>query len=236
MWSEFQKFARTRGNEPFVTWLGEAGRIELSGVTYMNAVSKAANMLVDGLECDENSTVDVRLGNHWQSSVWLGAVLANCLSLANDADVSLWNLHYDGGQEPNSQNPIYICRDPYGMADSDVPTEAENGSLLVRGFGDHFSPRWPADLADPKLTLGGQPGTYAQLMSNASTLAETFGIVEGMRYAVVGDYSQNDRLLLHVALPLLLGCSVVLVDREFSDEVEKALNSEKVTHVVQPQS
>jgi len=236
MWSEFQKFARTRSNNPFVTWLGDAGRIELSGATYMNAISKAANMLVDGLECDEDSTVDVRLGNHWQSSVWMGALLANGLSMSQDADVILWNLHYDGGQDPTSENSIYICRDPYGMADPDVPVGAENGSLLVRGFGDHFSPRWPLSLAAQELTLDGQLGTYAQLMSTAADFAQPFGIVPGMRYAVIGEHSSKDRLLLHCALPLLLGCSVVLVDRPVTDEVTRALNSEKVTHIVQPNS
>ncbi len=234
MWNEFQKFARTRSNEPFVTWLGEAGRIELSGVTYMNAVSKAANMLVDGLECDEDSSIDVRLGNHWQSSVWLGAMLANGLAAADDADVCLWNRHYDAGQAPGSHNDVYICRDPYGMVDPDVPAGAENGSLLVRGFGDHFAPRWSVNTDEPALVLGGEQGSYAQLTSTAPALAEPFGIVAGMRYAVVGEHTKEDRILLHCALPLLLGCSVVLVDRPMNDDVMKALDSEKVTHVVHP--
>ena len=72
-----------RGPMPLVTWISDAGRIELSNVTFANAVSKASNFLIDGLELDEESSIAVELGNHWQSPVWLGTGLATGIKVTD---------------------------------------------------------------------------------------------------------------------------------------------------------
>ena len=234
MWNDFQKFAQSRSNDPFVTWLGEAGRIELSGATYMNAVSKAANLLVDGIECDEDSTMHVDLGHHWQSAVWNGAGLALGLEFTNDANIQVWNRHYGAGVEPKSEHSLYISRDPFGMKDRDVPAGIEDASQLVRGFGDHFSPRWTFDLDRTYIRNDGRSTSYRDFSSNARDCASDFGIVPEMRYALAGEFTAAERSFLQVVFPLLLKCSVVLVDRELNDEVHSALLAENATWIVTP--
>jgi hypothetical protein len=64
-----QTCVKDRGPAPLVTWLSDVGRIELSATTFNNAVSKASNFLIDGLEIEEDSSLSVDLGNHWQAPV-----------------------------------------------------------------------------------------------------------------------------------------------------------------------
>jgi hypothetical protein len=78
-----QQVVKTRGPLPLVTWVSDLGRIELSTVTFANAVSKASNFLIDGLELDEDGSIAVELDNHFinhlnfefihfnQRSIWL---------------------------------------------------------------------------------------------------------------------------------------------------------------------
>ena len=85
MFKELQKCVRDRGPAPIVTWVSDIGRIELSAITFNNAISKASNFLVDGLELEEVATVSVSLGNHWQSAVWLGTALSTGLTIVEYA-------------------------------------------------------------------------------------------------------------------------------------------------------
>jgi len=84
VFKELQQCVRDRGPAPIVTWVSDIGRIELSAITFNNAISKASNFLVDGLELEEDATVSVSLGNHWQSSVWFGVALATGLTIVED--------------------------------------------------------------------------------------------------------------------------------------------------------
>ena len=83
MFKELQKCVRDRGPAPIVTWVSDVGRIELSAITFNNAISKASNFLVDGLELEEDATVSISLGSHWQSSVWLGTALTTGLTITD---------------------------------------------------------------------------------------------------------------------------------------------------------
>jgi uncharacterized protein (TIGR03089 family) len=83
VFNELQKCVRDRGPAPIVTWLSDVGRIELSATTFNNAICKASNFLVDGLELEADVTVNVTLGNHWQSPVWLGTALTTGLTITD---------------------------------------------------------------------------------------------------------------------------------------------------------
>ena len=80
-WQNLQATLKTSGPKPIYTWVSDNGRIELSVVTFANAVSKASNFLFEGLELDAGTRVNVSLGNHWQSPVWVAAALSTNLQL-----------------------------------------------------------------------------------------------------------------------------------------------------------
>jgi uncharacterized protein (TIGR03089 family) len=62
---------------PRVTWYGpDHERIELSGKTLLNWVSKTANLLTDELDAEPGTTVHVDLPAHWRTVSWLLATWA----------------------------------------------------------------------------------------------------------------------------------------------------------------
>ena len=59
-WDFVKTEVRDRGPDPIVTWISNSSRIELSTITFANAMSKASNFLLDGLELDESSSISVK--------------------------------------------------------------------------------------------------------------------------------------------------------------------------------
>lgn len=69
---------RTRNpTAPRLTWYGpDAERVEFSGRVLENWVAKTANYLVDELDAEPGTVVDLDLPLHWRSLVWLLATWA----------------------------------------------------------------------------------------------------------------------------------------------------------------
>ena len=62
---------------PRVTWYGPGGeRVELSGKTLLNWVSKTANLLVAELDAEPGTTVGLDLPAHWRTVSWVLATWA----------------------------------------------------------------------------------------------------------------------------------------------------------------
>jgi uncharacterized protein (TIGR03089 family) len=67
----------TSPGRPRVTWYGPGGeRVELSGKTLLNWVSKTANLLVDELDAEPGTAVGIDLPAHWRTVSWLLATWA----------------------------------------------------------------------------------------------------------------------------------------------------------------
>jgi len=140
VFTELQKCVRGRGPSPIVTWLSDLGRIELSAVTFNNAISKASNFLVDGLELEDDATVNVTLGNHWQSPVWLGTALTTGLTITDQDPAITFGTNAAAQTWQGSPDEfVVVSRDPFGMPDKEIPTGFVNGSAEVRNFGDFFT-------------------------------------------------------------------------------------------------
>jgi uncharacterized protein (TIGR03089 family) len=60
-------------------------RVELSGATASNWVSKVANLLVDGLDCQPGDRVGVLLPVHWQTAVILFGAWTAGVGVTNDS-------------------------------------------------------------------------------------------------------------------------------------------------------
>ena len=135
---------RDRGPAPIVTWVSDVGRIELSAITFNNAISKASNYLVDGLELEEDATVSVSLGNHWQSPIWFGVALSTGLTIVeNDPAITFGANAAAQTWQGSPDEFVVVSRDPFGMPEKDIPAGFINGSAEVRNFGDFFSQSTP---------------------------------------------------------------------------------------------
>ena len=233
-WDAFLALGRNRGPSPCVTWLGTTGRVELSGTTFLNAVSKAANYLVEGLMLDESSKVRVQLGNHWQSPVWYGAAVAAGIGVtdSHDADITVGTKDACDAFRQTPNQLIVISRDPFGMPDRDVVEPFRNASAEVRMFGDYFAPTWGIDVEDVAVTQQHEHTTWTQLVEQVDVVAAHYGITAGSRYAVSGLGNTIETLCLQVLIPVFTGGSVVLIDQPERADVTLLTEREQVAHTV----
>ena len=232
-WDELQKCVRGRGPSPIVTWLSDIGRIELSAITFNNAISKASNFLVDGLDLEEDATVRISLGNHWQSPVWLGTALATGLTIVDSNPAITFGTSEAAKNWPGSPDEfVVVSRDPFGMPEKDIPAGFINGSAEVRNFGDFFSPRWPVASDHNVIAISSGDLTWAQLMQRAQELADAHSLVLGQSYGVSGTSDLITTIAFQVVLPVAFGHSVVLIDQANPD-LDVIMKQEKLEQIVQ---
>jgi len=232
VFKELQKCVRDRGPAPIVTWVSDIGRIELSAITFNNAISKASNFLVDGLELEEDATVSVSLGNHWQSSVWFGVALATGLTIVeNDPAITLGANAAAQTWQGSPDEFVVVSRDPFGMPDRDVPEGFVNGSAEVRNFGDFFSPRWSISPDHNAIAIDSGYFTWAQLVQRAQELADANELKPGQSYCLYGSSDLITMIAFQVVLPVVFGHSVVLIDQANPD-LDAIKKQEKLEQIV----
>ena len=232
MFKELQKCLRDRGPAPIVTWVSDIGRIELSAITFNNAISKASNFLVDGLELEENATLSISLGNHWQSSVWLGTALSTGLTIVeNDPAITFGDKCQSQIWEGSPDEFVVVSRDPFGMTDKDIPAGFVNGSAEVRNFGDFFSPRWSISPDHNAVVIGSGELTWTQLVQRAQELADANELKPGQSYGLYGSSDLITMIAFQVVLPVVFGHSVVLIDKANPD-LDAIKKQEKLEQIV----
>ena len=232
MFKELQKCVRDRGPAPIVTWVSDVGRIELSAITFNNAISKASNFLVDGLEIEEDATVSVSLGNHWQSPVWLGTALSTGLTIVeNDPAVTFGDKSQVQTWQGSPDEFVVVSRDPFGMPDRDVPEGFVNVSAEVRNFGDFFSPRWSISPDHNAVAIGSGELTWAQLVQSAQELADANELKPGQSYGLYGSSDLITTIAFQVVLPVVFGHSVVLID-QVNPDLAAIKKQEKLEQIV----
>ena len=213
MWNDIARSARACGSSPMYTWVSSVGRIELSGTTFLNGVSKAANMMRDGLDAEAGDDVFIDLGNHWQSPVWIGAALSVQAVITSQPENVLAVVSRDSVNDAQgSRQIVVISRDPFGMPEKNLDAAVINGSLEVRGFGDVFSPMGRFQDNDPVLRNAQGVRCLSELRETAASLIESHNIVTGSRIAIAGITDLLDRAMWHVVIPVIAQCSVVLLD------------------------
>ena len=232
MFAELQKCIRGRGPSPIVTWISDIGRIELSAITFNNAISKASNFLIDGLELEEDARVSVALGSHWQSPVWFGTALTTGLTIVEDQNAITF------GTKAMAENwqglPdefVVVSRDPFGMPDKEIPAGFINGSAEVRNFGDFFSPSWAVASEHIGVSSKAAELTWSQLIQRARELADAHGLTSGQSYGLHGTSDLITTIAFQVVLPVAFEFSVVLIDQENPD-LDAIKKQEKLEQIV----
>ena len=223
---------RDRGPAPIVTWVSDVGRIELSAITFNNAISKASNFLVDGLEIEEDATVSVSLGNHWQSPVWLGTALSTGLTIVENYPAITFGANAAAQTWQGSPDEfVVVSRDPFGMPDKEIPIGFVNGSAEVRNFGDFFSPRWSISPDHKSIAIDSSKFTWYQLMQRAQGLADANELKPGQSYGLYGSSDLITTIAFQVVLPVVFGHSVVLID-QVNPDLAAIKKQEKLEQIV----
>ena len=218
MFNELQKCVRDRGPTPIVTWVSDVGRIELSAITFNNAISKASNFLVDGLELEEDASVNISLGNHWQSAVWLGTAVTTGLTIGgHDSAITFGDKSQAQIWQGSPEEFVVVSRDPFGMPDKEIPAGFVNGSAEVRNFGDFFSPRWSISPDHNAVAINSGELTWTQLVQRAQELADAYELKSGQSYSLHGTSDLVTTIAFQVVLPVAFGHSVVLIDQANPD-------------------
>ena len=235
LWDEFLKCAKSRGPEPLVTWIGEAGRVELSVTTYMNAVSKAANFLIDGLMLDENAKIRIQLGNHWQSPVWSAAALVAGIGLTdqNTATVTFAPKLMCEKWSGSSESLVIVSQDPFGMPDKDISESFVNASAEVRMFGDYFAPMEIPDPMSAAITTGAGFVSFSELSQQANKFTAENSLDLGLRYLLKGSGDIKAMVMLQTLIPILNKSSVVLYDLHSQGELDVVLETERASKVIE---
>ena len=232
MFAELQKCVRGRGPSPIVSWVSDIGRIELSAITFNNAISKASNFLIDGLELEEDSLVSVTLGNHWQSPVWFGTALTIGLTIVEHQNAITFGTKAMAENWQGSPDEyVVVSRDPFGMPDKEIPIGFINGSAEVRNFGDFFSPSWAVESKHIAVRNESGEFTWTQLMQRAQELAVAHGLKSDTSYGVHGASDLITTIAFQVVLPVAFGHSVVLIDQENPD-LDAIKKQEKLDQIV----
>ena len=201
-------------------------------MTFANAVSKAGNFLIDGLELEEDATVNVSLGNHWQAPVWFGTALATGLTITDqDPAITFGTKSQAQSWQGSSEEFVIVSQDPFGMPDKEIPEGFINGSAEVRNFGDYFSPAWPVASDHPAVQFDSVELTWDQLVARALELAEHHGIKSGIGYGLNGTSDLVTLAALQVVLPVVNENSVVLIDQAIPD-FDAIKKQEKLEQIV----
>jgi len=227
-----QRAVKNRGPSPLVTWLSDMGRIELSAVTFSNAVSKASNFLIDGLELNEESLIAVELGNHWQSPVWLGTGLATGIAISDQTTATRFGT-LAGAQvwTGDTEDFVVVSQHPFGMPDKDIPSGFINGSAEVRNFGDYFAPTWLQAPHEIVLVAHDKEFTWDQLVAHSLELAQQFEIKAEQTYGLRGISDLLTKTALQVVLPIINQNSVVLID-QVDPDLAAIKKQEKIEQIV----
>lgn len=193
--------------QPFVTFLGEDGRVELSGASVANAAAKIANALANEFDLEPGATVGVHLPWHWQRVVWLlGVWSAGCSAVPGGGEEC--DLLVAGPQEATGLpgEVQVVSTHPFGMpfdaaAAAQFPPGVEDVTLAVRAQPDRQL--YVADHSD-RIALDGL--TQAQLLDQGRTFACGRSTVRRL-----GVRQGHDQWWLPAVWPLVTEGSVVLI-------------------------
>ena len=149
---------------PRLTWYGDDGeRVELSGAVLENWVNKTTNLLVEELDAEPGTRVQVDLPAHWRTVLWvLAAWRAGTTIVLGDpaagADPDVVVTAAGGPVRAGSAAQVVVTLAALARrADSPLPAGALDAAAAVMTYGDQLGWTAPADPTAP--ALAGTDGT-----------------------------------------------------------------------------
>lgn len=228
---------RSEPSRPLVTYYdGASGeRVELSVVTFANWVHKIANLLDDELMLEPGDVVAVRLPTHWQAAVCIVGAWTAGLAVRLDTDGPEPAVSFVG---PDAlDDPAAVAGRP--VACSLRPLAAPFVDPLPDGWLD-FAREVPPQPDALINAAGGGPEvdalvdgdamvSHADLALQSEDAAIDSGLLASGRLLTDANPARRSDLLVALATPILLGGSVVLVDRCDDRQRAEIAAQERVT-------
>ena len=187
----FTDAVRRDATTPLITYYDDHSgeRVELSGATLDNWVSKTANLLVDGVGLGSGDTVAVMLPAHWQgAAIILGAFAAGlAVDLGPEpqpveAVFTSAEIAERAGQWPTSERYVTGLL-PFALGLHTPPPGFVDFPTEVRTYGDHFRPVQPV-LANDYALAGPFELSHGDLLQEAQARAAELGITTGDRVLI----------------------------------------------------
>jgi uncharacterized protein (TIGR03089 family) len=180
-WSSLQPGGPGR---PFVTYydLATGERTELSGTTTANWVAKTANLLVDELDAESGTRIEVALPTHWLRTVWILAAWAAGGTIV-DAEGDVFVAGPDTVEHPSpARHRVASALLPFAAPFPTSPPGVVDLGAALPGQPDAFFPFdeptddvQAVDLVDLALTYGelgaGAPPVSSRSLLTPGTLA-----------------------------------------------------------------
>jgi len=201
-------------------------RVELSGATASNWVSKVANLLVDGLDCQPGDRVGVLLPVHWQTAVILFGAWTAGVGVTNDSTdadiVFAAETALPAALEADPLQPIGLSLRPLGAPMQAIPPGVLDFATEVPGYGDVTSPR---PLPGPAFDE-----TPAAVLADRARTAG--GHHPGERVLTTAAYDNLDGLVHGLLAPLAASGSVVVCRHLDRTRLHARAAAERVTGTV----
>jgi uncharacterized protein (TIGR03089 family) len=207
--------------QPLLTALDGPARVELSGATTANWVSKTANLLVDGHGSPDR--VGLLLPLHWQTvCLLLGSVAAGATvvlarspdELAGCAVAFTTAASAEAALDAGVEDVLACSLTPFATRLADVPRLVLDAAVEIPSYGDHFSGR----PAEARLEVDGRPFT-----------APTWDLTPDDRVLTSLDPATPEGLAALLA-PLRAGAALVLLT---AGDPGAAVAQERVTAVAE---
>jgi uncharacterized protein (TIGR03089 family) len=230
----FTDAVRRDATAPLITYYDDRSgeRVELSGATLDNWVSKTANLLVDGVGLGQGDTVAVVLPAHWQgAAIMLGALTAGlAVDLGPDAQpveaiFTSPDLVERASTWPTSERYVTGLL-PFALALQTPPPGFVDFPTEVRTFGDHFRAIQPVTANDHAIA-GPTELSHGELAEAAAQRADELEITEGGRVLV--DALSHPDPMDWLFAPLARNASVVLCANLDPVGVDHRMATEKCT-------
>ncbi|MCW2849413.1 MAG: hypothetical protein JWR90_3387 [Marmoricola sp.] len=224
---------RADPGQPLVTAYDDATgeRTELSATTYVNWVSKTANLFTDELGLEPGDTVLLDLPPHWLVPVFLGAAWSADLSVTTTADVrhdlvvcgpDAWSRHEDAPQ-------VLACSLlPFAVRFQEpLPDEVLDYGLLWPGQSDVFVATHVPSPDTVAWVSAGSPQTQSQLLETAAGTDHQ----DGVRLLTDVHPAEGQGVPAFLA-PLVHGGSIVLLSHASEDAWTARRRDERATAVL----
>ena len=234
---ELAHLLRVDPARPLITQIWADGqRAELSARTFENNVAKAANLLQDEVEAQEDTTILIALPLHWQTSVWLtAAALTGSQACVLTDGMALPDVHFSAAFVDRSHAhitsacPVYgVSLHPLGLPEADTP--GIDLAREVRAYSDVFSPYTAPQPGTSWLHLADGELSQTQALDAAAHVAESTGLGTDGRLLIHGEMNRRSILSL-AAVPLATRSSLVICSDPDAD-IDQIMTTERCTAVL----